>query len=169
MKRRSIFTVLFVFLVLSCFAMAQGSTSSQSGQSSTSSQSSMSAQGGDEQQLKDMETKWAEAAKSGDTSAVSSMLSDKYVNTESDGTVRTKTESLDRMKKAKVTRSAVSDLQVHIIDPDTAIVVGTWSGSGTDADGKPFDATERFTDTFVKEGGQWKAVATQSTPLKKPS
>jgi ketosteroid isomerase-like protein len=83
--------------------------------------------------------------------------------------VRTKAETVDRMKKSKVTRSAVSDIQVHMIDPDTAIVTGMWSGSGTDADGKPFDANERFTDTFVKESGQWKAVATQSTPMKKPS
>jgi ketosteroid isomerase-like protein len=170
MKRRSILAVLFGSLVLSSVVIAQSSQSSQSTQSSQPSQSSTSAQGGgDEQQLKDMENKWADAAKSGDTSALNSMLSDKYVNTEADGTVRTKSETVDRMKKSKVTRSAVSDIQVHMIDPDTAIVTGSWSGSGTDADGKPFDATERFTDTFVKEGGQWKAVATQSTPMKKPS
>jgi ketosteroid isomerase-like protein len=49
-------------------------------------------------------------------------------------------------------------------------VTGVWTGGGTDADGKPFNATERFTDTFVKEGGQWKAVATESTAVaKKPA
>jgi ketosteroid isomerase-like protein len=127
------------------------------------------AQGGDEQQLKDLENKWADAVKSGDTSAVNSMLSDKYVSTESDGTMHTKSDALDLMKKAKVTSSAVSDVQVHMIDPNTAIVTGVWTGSGTGPDGKPFNATERWTDTFVKEGGQWKAVATQSTALaKKP-
>ncbi|MCU1310926.1 MAG: hypothetical protein JWO20_2051 [Candidatus Angelobacter sp.] len=158
MKRRSILATLFGILVLSFLAMAQ------------SSQMSQSSQGGDEQKLKDMENKWADAAKSGDTSAVNSMLSDKYVSTESDGTMHTKSEALDRMKKAKVTSSAVSDVQVHMIDPNTAIVTGVWTGGGTDADGKPFNATERFTDTFVKEGGQWKAVATESTAVaKKPA
>ena len=107
MKRRSILAVLFGFLVLSSIVIAQSSQTSQSSQSSQTSQSS-SAQGGDEQQLKDMENKWADAAKSGDTSAVNSMLSDKYVNTEADGTVRTKAETVDRMKKSKVTRSAAA-------------------------------------------------------------
>jgi ketosteroid isomerase-like protein len=157
MKRRSILATLFGMLVLSFLAMAQ------------SSQMSQSSQGSDEQKLKDIENKWADAAKSGDTSAVSSFLSDKYISTEADGSRHTKSEALDRMKKTKVTSSAVSDVEVHMVDPDTAIVTGTWTGSGTDADGKPFNATERWTDTFVKEGGQWKAVATQSTAMKKPS
>src|SRR5437879_6014157 len=157
MKLIRTFAALIGILVLSSLAIAQGSQKTPG-------------QAGDEQQLKDIEHKWADAAKSGDTSSVDSILSDKFVGTESDGIVRTKSESMDRMKKTKVTSSEVSDLQVHMVDPNTAIVTGTWKGSGVDADGKPFDATERFTDTFVKEGGQWKAVASESTALaKKPA
>jgi ketosteroid isomerase-like protein len=156
MKRTSILATLFGILVLSLLASAQSSQRTQAGQ------------GGDEQALKDMETKWANAAKSNDTATLNSIVSDKWITTEADGTTRTKSETMDRMKRTKVNRSEVSDVQVHMIDNDTAVVTGTWSGSGTDADGKPFDTTERFTDTFVKEGGQWKAVASQSTAMKKP-
>jgi ketosteroid isomerase-like protein len=155
MKPRSTLAALFGVLVLSSLALAQ------------CAQRSSSAQGGTEQALMNIEHKWADAAKSNDTSTVNSILSDKWITTEADGTRRTKSEVMDRAKKEKINRSEVSDMQVHMIDDNTAVVTGTWTGSGTDADGKPFDTTERFTDTFVKEGGQWKAVASQATTAKK--
>ncbi len=118
-----------------------------------------------DQQLKDMENKWAKASLSGDTNSLAPMLADDFVNLDSDGSMRNKTETLDRTKKSKMEMSQLSDMQVTQ-HGDTAIVTGTWTGKGTSADGKPIDAKERWTDTWVKKNGQWQCVASASAPLK---
>ena len=35
-------------------------------------------------------------------------------------------------------------------------------------DGKNVSGVERFTDAFVRRGGQWEAVASHSSPVAKP-
>ena len=118
-----------------------------------------------DQQLKQMENKWAKASLSGDTDSVAPMLSEDFVNQDSDGSMRSKSETLERAKKMKFEISELSDMQVTP-HGDTAIVTGTWTGKGTSADGKPFAAKERWTDTWVKKNGQWQCVASASAPLK---
>lgn len=118
-----------------------------------------------DQQLKDMENNWAKATLSGNTDSLSSMLSDDFVNLDSDGSMRNKAETIDRTKKVKMQISQLSDMKVTQ-HGDTAIVTGTWTGKGTNAEGKPIDAKERWTDTWVKKDGQWQCVASASAPLK---
>jgi ketosteroid isomerase-like protein len=118
-----------------------------------------------DQQLKDLENKWAKASVAHDTDSLAPMLADDFVNLDSDGSMRNKSETLDRTKKAKLEISQVSDMQVTQ-HGDTAIVTGTWTGKGTSADGKPIDAKERWTDTWVKKDGQWQCIASASAPLK---
>ena len=48
---------------------------------------------------------------------------------------------------------------------DAAVATGIWRAKGTEQD-KPFDEVERFTDTYVKTGGEWKCVASHSSPMK---
>ena len=45
-----------------------------------------------------------------------------------------------------------------------AVVTGTWVGKGT-SDGKPVNAQERWTDTWVTIG-RWQCVASHSSPMK---
>ena len=47
------------------------------------------------------------------------------------------------------------EVRVH---GDTAVVLGITHTKGISA-GKPFDAKFQFTDTFVKDGGQWRLFA----------
>ncbi len=118
-----------------------------------------------EQQLKDMENQWAKASLASDGDAVMPMLSEDFVNIDSDGSVHNKTETVARMKKAKFQISEVSDLQVNP-HGDSAVVTGTWTGKGVDGMGKPVDAKERWADTWVKKDGKWQCVASASAPLK---
>jgi len=118
-----------------------------------------------DQQLKEMENNWNKASLSGDSDSLAPMLAEGFVNQDSDGSMRNKSETLDRTKKTKMEASELSDMQVTE-HGDTAIVTGTWTGKGTGPDGKPFNATERWTDTWVKKNGQWQCVASAAAPLK---
>lgn len=118
-----------------------------------------------DQQLKDMEQKWAKASLAHDTDSLSPMLAEDFVNLDSDGSIRTKSETLARMKKANFEVSELSDMQVTQ-HGDTAIVTGTWTGKGTTAEGTNINTKERWTDTWVKKNGQWQCVSSASAPLK---
>lgn len=118
------------------------------------------------QNLMDMERKWADAAKADNPGAVDAMLSDNFVNLDSDGTLLTKSASLERMKKAKWETNDVSDMQVTQ-NGHTAIVSGTWHGKGADGMGRSMDSRERFVDTWEQmPDGSWRCVASASAPLK---
>jgi ketosteroid isomerase-like protein len=118
-----------------------------------------------EQQLKDMENQWAKASLVSDGDALTPMLSEDFVNLDSDGSIHTKAETIARTKKAKFEVSQLSDLKVNT-HGDSAIVTGTWTGKGVDGMGKPIDARERWADTWVKTDGKWQCVASASAPLK---
>jgi ketosteroid isomerase-like protein len=54
-----------------------------------------------------------------------------------------------------------------MVHGDAAVVTGSWTGKGTDADGKAIDAKERWADTWVKmRNGKWQCVASASAPMK---
>jgi ketosteroid isomerase-like protein len=44
---------------------------------------------------------------------------------------------------------------------DVAVVVGTAREKGTGKDGKTFDRTYRFTDTWMNRNGKWQCIASQ--------
>lgn len=117
--------------------------------------------------LKDMETRWAAAALKSDPAPVGDIVSEDWTGISAEGKMRTRAEMLSEVKKSKLTRSTVSDMRVRMLDNDAAVVTGTWSGGGTDQNGKKFDTTERWTDVFVNKNGKWKCVASQSTTVAK--
>ena len=120
-----------------------------------------------EQALKDIEDKWAAASLKSDADTIGSIVADDWIATSAAGKVQTKAEMLSDTKKAKFTKSSVGNMKVKSLGADTAVVTGTWTGVGVGADGKKVDTTERWTDVFVKRNGQWQAVASQSTTVKK--
>ncbi len=118
------------------------------------------------QSLMDMENQWAKASKAGNAEALAPMLAEDFVALDSDGSMRTKSEVLARTKKAKWATNEIGDLKV-MIHGDAAVVTGSWTGKGTDGDGKAIDAKERWADTWVKMGnGKWQCVASASAPMK---
>jgi ketosteroid isomerase-like protein len=118
------------------------------------------------QSLMDMENQWATASKAGSADALAPMLSDAFVALDSDGTIHSKTELLDRTKKTKWVTNEITHMKVTV-HGETAIVTGSWTGKGTDGGGKSVDAKERFADTWVKgTGGKWQCLASASAPSK---
>ena len=117
------------------------------------------------QALLDLENQWGKASRESNGDALAPLLASNFVALESNGTIRDKAAVVARTKKAKWTTGDLGDMKVTV-HGDSAIVTGTWTGKGTDADGKAVNATERWLDTWVKTGGKWVCVASASAPLK---
>ena len=113
--------------------------------------------------LKDNENKWEASYAAHNTSVAESFVASDFTGVYWDGRVMGKSGIISEIKKDKDTyKSAVNEkLAVHSYGPGVAVVIGTAREKGTGKDGKPFDRTFRFTDTWVKRGGQWQCVASQ--------
>ena len=121
---------------------------------------------GAEQAVTALEQKWLQGQKTNNPDLIAPLLADKIVDTESDGKVHDKAGLMTMTKAIKYTSAEVEDLKVSVFG-NTAIATGGFKGTGTDPEGKPFEAHERWIDTWMKmPNGQWQCVATQSTPVK---
>ena len=122
--------------------------------------------GGIEKAVAALEQQWLQSQKTNKPDLVAPLLADKFVNTGSDGKVSSKVESLATAKATKYDSVEYGDMKVTVFG-DTAIATGTFKAKGTDSSGKPLDAHERFTDTWVKmPNGKWQCVASHGSPVK---
>jgi ketosteroid isomerase-like protein len=122
--------------------------------------------GDTEKAVADLEQTWLKSQQTNNPDLIVRHLADKFVETESDGTVIDKATAVAMSKKMKYTSAENEDVKVTVFG-NTAIATGGFKGKGTDSEGKPFDTYERWTDTWVKmPNGEWQCVATQATPLK---
>lgn len=91
---------------------------------------------------------------------------DSYMGVGLDGQPYNKAKMLEMMKKDQNKYASVklSDVDVQV-NGEMAVMTGVYHIKGTDPDGKPIDMKMRFTRTLAEEGGRWRAVAGQSTPI----
>jgi ketosteroid isomerase-like protein len=123
-------------------------------------------QGGDEKSVAALEQKWLQSQQTNNPDMVAPLLSDKFINTGSDGKVTSKAESLASAKATKYASVAYDDLKVTAFG-STAVATGDFKAKGTDPSGKPMDVHERFTDTWVKGAkGEWQCVASHQSTVK---
>jgi ketosteroid isomerase-like protein len=122
--------------------------------------------GGTEKAVAALEQQWLESQKTNNPDLVAPLLADKFVNTETDGKVMNKAETLANAKATKYASAEYEDVKVTVFG-DTAIATGVFKAKGTDASGKPMDIHERWTDTWVKmPSGKWQCVATHGSTIK---
>jgi uncharacterized protein (TIGR02246 family) len=113
-----------------------------------------------------LENQWLESQKTNNPDLVAPLLADKFVSTSAAGKLQTKEQLLAATRKRKYTSVEYNDVHVTAFG-NTAIATGVYKGKGTDT-GKPFDETERWTDTWVKmPGGKWLCVADHNTTVSK--
>jgi uncharacterized protein (TIGR02246 family) len=124
------------------------------------------AAGSDEAALKALEAKWDAASLKGDSAALATIFADTFISTSPEGKVRTKAELLAQVKSGEVKfeSSKADDMKVTLYG-DAAVVNGRWKGKFVEK-GKTVDTTERFTDTFVRQNGKWRCVASHASTLK---
>jgi ketosteroid isomerase-like protein len=116
-----------------------------------------------------LEQLWNQAYKSGDIKALESILDDKIVLINDDGSVQTKTQFLASVKAstpqptAQQQQVAPESLNVRS-HGNVAIATGVMRVKGVE-NGKPYTRRERFVDTWLLKHGNWVCVATDATPV----
>jgi ketosteroid isomerase-like protein len=129
----------------------------------TAQQKSASA---DEAALRAIEEKWDAATLKGDAAALATICADGFITTDTEGKVRSKAEALARVKSGAVKfQSAKADDLKFAIYGDAAVVMGRWKGKFVE-NGKTVDATERISDFFIRQNGEWRCVASHASTLK---
>ncbi len=122
---------------------------------------------GTEKAVADLEHEWLKTQRTNDPAMLNTLLADGFVNTDIDGKVENKAESIAEAKSTKYASDVdYLDLKVKVFG-ETAIATGTFKGKVTRPDGTSSDANDRFTDTWVKmAGGKWQCVASQQSHIK---
>ena len=120
----------------------------------------------DEAAIKALEGEWDAANLKGDATALGSIFADTFISTGSEGKVRTKAEMLAELKAGRIKYQIAKseDLKVFLYG-DAAVVTGKWTGKFI-LNGKPVDTVERFTDTYVRQNGKWRVVASHGSEIK---
>jgi ketosteroid isomerase-like protein len=119
--------------------------------------------GGTEQMILDLEKQARAAAVRGDASFLEGHATDDYMATNPRGAVRSRADAIADLKSGalKYTGLDADDLRVRVYG-DTAIVTGHSSVKGT-LNGEDISGDYRVTRVWVKQSGQWKLAAFQST------
>ena len=119
----------------------------------------------DEQAIVKIQHDWADARLKRQSSFPKRIEADDFTVVWFDGRIVNKEEDVKTYESddATFTEFKIDDLKVHFYG-DTAIVVGQGS---IQARTKTQDLSGKYvwTDTFVKVSGEWKAVASQVTPV----
>ena len=120
---------------------------------------------GDEQALRKIQHDWADARLKRDSSFPKQIEADDFTVVWFDGRIVNKQEDVQTYESgdAAFTEFKIDDLKMRFYE-DTAIVVGQGS---IKARTKTQDLSGAYvwTDTFVKQKGAWKAVASQVTSV----
>ena len=118
----------------------------------------------EEQALKKIQHEWAEARIKGDSSYTRRLEAEDCTIVWPDGSIVNKRADLQSMTDIVFSEFKIQNLQVRLYG-DTGIVVG--EGMIKARKGKQDLLGGKFvwTDTFVKQGGEWKVVASQITSV----
>ena len=121
-----------------------------------------------EQVLIQLEHDWSDADLHKDSGALSRILADDWIGIDFEGTVLNKLQALQGIASdsGSLESTVLRDMKVWVYG-DTAVVTGTDTETG-DYHGKDSSGRYMWTDVFVRRGGRWQAVSSQSTRLTAP-
>jgi ketosteroid isomerase-like protein len=121
----------------------------------------------DEQALIKIQHDWAKARIKGDSSYTRRLEAENCTVVWPDGSVVNKREDLKSMTgDIGFTEFQIDDLQVRLYG-ETGIVVGQGTIKAHEGKQNLLGGKFVWTDTFMKQNGEWKVVASQVTPVLK--
>ena len=116
---------------------------------------------GKKMSVKEMEEKWEASIPSHDFSTVQGFVSSDFVGISSQAKFVDKSSMLADFKKDTDTYTLAKNekLNVKAFGLNVMVVTGRAREKGIAKDGKAFDRTFLFTDTWMNRGGQWQCIA----------
>jgi len=110
-----------------------------------------------------LENIWNQAEIRHDLRAMYLLLADSFVYTDDDGSFMNKTQWLAHLDNGgdQYEMLGIINMKADLYG-DTAVVTGEYREKVKEK-GKMVAHSGRFTDTWIRQGGQWKCVASQST------
>jgi ketosteroid isomerase-like protein len=120
-----------------------------------------------ESKLIALENAWNQAQLHHDAKALETLVGDRFVYTDYDGTVMNKARFLADIKDPDFRASSIANDDVRVdVYPNAAVVTGTYHTKGA-YKGKSIDHHGRFTDTWIFQNKQWQCVASHTTLIHK--
>ena len=118
----------------------------------------------DEHALIKIQHNWAEARIKGDSSYTRRLEAEDCTVVWPDGSIVNKQADLQSMTDIVFSKFKIQNLQVRLYG-DTGIVVGEGTIEARKGQQALLGGKFVWTDTFVKQGGEWKVVASQITSV----
>jgi ketosteroid isomerase-like protein len=117
----------------------------------------------DEIQIRQLERAWNQAEANQEVKEVSNLVDDTLVYTDYGGSIMDKAEYMKWVAAPQQKADHLYDegLTVHVYG-NAAVVAGIYRESGSNK-GKHYVIRSRYTDTWIRRGGIWRCVASQST------
>jgi len=118
--------------------------------------------------VKDMENAWEAAVGKHDYTTVDGFIAADFTGVSSKNKFVGRSDVLSETKGDKDTYKTAKNekLNVKMYGTNVAVVTGRAREVGTGKDGKAFDRTFLFTDTWMMRGGKWQCVASQISKIK---
>lgn len=117
----------------------------------------------DETALVALNEEFQNAVMTSDAAALDRILADDFVLYPSGGGDQpfTKADVIDDARRSHFEQNESSDVRARVWG-DTGVVTARLAMKG-ETDGKPFEATVRFTDTYVRTAAGWKQVSAHAS------
>ncbi len=116
--------------------------------------------------LKQLEN-WLDALRRSDMAALNRIIADDFMIIGAEGTVRSKEEDLAPIKSGDLKFESLTTEGVRVfVYGDTAVVTGIGIYKAN-FKGRAANIRERFFDVYQRRRGQWKVIASRSTPGEK--
>jgi ketosteroid isomerase-like protein len=112
-----------------------------------------------EHEVRKLERAWLDAYEKRDTSAMTAIVSDDFTITFADGSIQTKPQIVESLKRpgGPAMKFSTENVQSRAYG-DTVILIGVVISEWKQND-KPMTDRSRYTDTYVKRNGKWQVVA----------
>jgi UDP-N-acetylmuramate-alanine ligase len=118
-----------------------------------------------EDQVRTLHDQSRQAALNADANFLEKHLANTYLGIGDDGRLRTKAETIQEFKSGAIKYESLDEHDVKVNTYGNAAVVNSMASVKLTADGKPISGDFRTTSVYVKQGGNWKEVSFQATPV----
>jgi len=117
---------------------------------------------------RDAENAWEAAVGKHDSATIEGFIAADFIGVSSKSKFIGRSDVLSEFKKDKDTYKTAKNekLNVKMYGNDVAVATGRAREIGTGKDGKAFDRTFLYTDTWMMRGGKWQCVASQVSKIK---